>query len=304
MSATKMLFAGTIFTLFTGCSMLHKLTTSENDLFKEESANRIKKYHLTSSIKTDYLDSLLYAESKIHSDSDAILALQEIKDSVKKNLKIDSIYSASDAITTLQTIDQIIVDMGYDYEGGFSVSKGIINKKIDCDIRTMIYLSIAKDNNLPISGVLYPDHMNLVWQLDNNNYFRWETSGTVINESRLNEEFDKLSPGEGRSLTEKELDAYVMWQIGNSITEKIFESKSKNDICFMYKSLVSAAVCYTKAHELFPEYVRFTLSLAMNSFYRGNAGLANKYLDEALTIDPENSLSKDLKDAINMNYSQ
>ncbi len=92
------------------------------------------------------------------------------------NIESQANYTHHEAIEILQKIDDLIKNRRTrqaTYHGSFAmcIRFGIF----DCDINSLLYLSIAEYLDLPIRPILMPSHLAVVWQNPNDTIY-WETT--------------------------------------------------------------------------------------------------------------------------------
>lgn len=160
----------------------HKLLKQEEDIIDVDGT---MKEHFDNGYKT--LDSLIS------------IATERIK--TPKN-------SRSNAVVVLKKIDKILFEAGYVMFGSVRyLNEGLVGKKLtdekfswftdnmppkyrkrhrrakrkpsyffaDCDVSSLIYLSIGEVLELPLNAVLLPTHMFIRWQLESGESINWET---------------------------------------------------------------------------------------------------------------------------------
>lgn len=101
--------------------------------------------------------------------------LDEIIDEAKEKITEKPDYTKKEAIAILKTIDKIIDGKGFAKEENLLLNKGLKDKKLDCDNRTIVYLAIADILNLPLKAVNAPRHAFVRWHSGEDKYFNWET---------------------------------------------------------------------------------------------------------------------------------
>lgn len=101
--------------------------------------------------------------------------LDSILTEASQKITLQDVYTPSQAKTILKTIYQILQKhqiRSSSYHGAFSMCLrfGIF----DCDINTLLYLTIAEQFDLPIKAILMPSHIMVVWQNEKRSIY-WET---------------------------------------------------------------------------------------------------------------------------------
>ena len=96
---------------------------------------------------------------------------------VKENITLKNTYSYSEAREIMNTIGTILKknNFVYDKQHIDIFSTTIINKAMDCDIISYLYVTIGDKLNLPIYMVHYPRHAALQWN-DSGISFYWEAT--------------------------------------------------------------------------------------------------------------------------------
>jgi len=139
-------------------------------------------------------------------------------------------YSRKDALEILQTIDYAIRRMRtqqVEYESSFSTC--IRYRIFDCDINSLLYLTIAEHLELPIYGLVLPTHMLVLWK-DKEQEIYWETTeGRVRSKEFYLEKYaiEALQSGKNMilsPLSKKDLLAVISFNMGKAYADKdIFE---------------------------------------------------------------------------------
>lgn len=96
--------------------------------------------------------------------------------SLQSLIGLQSDYSPQEALNILQTIDIAIRQrrtQQVTYESAFSTC--LRYGLFDCDINSLLYLSVAEHLQLPIYGLMLPNHMLVLWR-DGTNQIYWETT--------------------------------------------------------------------------------------------------------------------------------
>jgi tetratricopeptide (TPR) repeat protein len=84
----------------------------------------------------------------------------KVRDKVTEQLK-----NKESPIVKLKTMYKVMGEL-FEVSGkepSLLMSEGLVKKKLDCDLACGIYLSIARELKLPLSGVFLPSHTILVW---------------------------------------------------------------------------------------------------------------------------------------------
>ena len=139
-------------------------------------------------------------------------------------------YSKKEALEILQTIDYAIRRMRtqqLEYESSFSTC--IRYRIFDCDINSLLYLTIGEHLGLPIYGLVLPKHMLVLWK-DEGQEIYWETTeGQVRSKEFYLEKYGIEDQQSGKnmllsSLTKKDLLAVISFNMGKAYADKgIFE---------------------------------------------------------------------------------
>ncbi len=90
--------------------------------------------------------------------------LEEIVATAKRGIPQKTTYTQIEALAHLQYISKIITHhqkLNRTYHGAFSMC--LQYRLFDCDINTLIYLTIAQELNLPLYAILMPSHIAIVW---------------------------------------------------------------------------------------------------------------------------------------------
>ncbi|MCK4905650.1 tetratricopeptide repeat protein [bacterium] len=70
-------------------------------------------------------------------------------------------------------------------EPSLLMSEGLAKRKLDCDLTCGVYLSIARELNLPFYGALVPSHAILTWRVGQSFLYFDTISGDITNASSL-----------------------------------------------------------------------------------------------------------------------
>ncbi|MGB1242990.1 MAG: transglutaminase family protein, partial [Chitinophagales bacterium] len=139
-------------------------------------------------------------------------------------------YSQTEALEILQTIDYAVRRMRQqqlEYESSFSTC--IRYRIFDCDINSLLYLTIAEHMGLPIYGLVLPKHMLVLWK-DKEQEIYWETTeGQVRSKEFYLKKYAIEAQQSGKNmilnpLTKRDLLAVVSFNMGKAYSDKdIFE---------------------------------------------------------------------------------
>lgn len=92
------------------------------------------------------------------------------------DVKSDKIVQRSQALEFLQAVGRYI-ERHYIYQNRTSLGRGLIHGVLDCDLRVLLYLSIAAELGLEnFYFVLAPGHSLVAWQQDDAAPLLWETT--------------------------------------------------------------------------------------------------------------------------------
>jgi antitoxin component YwqK of YwqJK toxin-antitoxin module len=152
-----------------------KLISSKNYL-KKDLENIVNKYKNNKSKGLAYY--WLDLERQYGFDTkDAKKILDNLVSKVKSNITIQKSYTQYQAKDIMNTIGNIIKNEGIIYDTSHIdiFSKTLVNRAMDCDLVSMLYVTIGDRLNLPIYAVFYPGHMALKWK-DNHTSFLWEAT--------------------------------------------------------------------------------------------------------------------------------
>lgn len=139
-------------------------------------------------------------------------------------------YSDTEALQILKTIDYAIRrnrQQQMEYESAFSTC--IRYRIFDCDINTLLYLTIAEHLQLPIYGMILPNHAFVVWK-DQYTEIYWETTEGIARSREFYLQKYKLEASQVgqnmflKPLTQRDLWAVICFNIGKAYADKdIFE---------------------------------------------------------------------------------
>lgn len=141
-------------------------------------------------------------------------------------------YSKREALQILKTIHQEIWKYNKDllsYNSSFSMC--LRYQIFDCDIMSLLYLTIADHFKLPLHPIYMPNHLLVLWEDDQNKIY-WETTEGKIKSQKfyLNKiKFKKSQIGEGlilKKLNRKQITALVHYNIALAQANKGYYTKS------------------------------------------------------------------------------
>jgi tetratricopeptide (TPR) repeat protein len=186
----------------------------------------------------------------------------------------------NEVIRIFKTMNTVIKSYGITYGVESLLSTGLRNKKLDCDLLSYVYLSVADAIGLPIYGMNAPRHFFVMWD-DGTTQVLWETtSGSAQDKDYyINLEFkgrvNSKSLDEGvylRKLTRKESYSSALTTIARAM------ASSNRD--------KSALPIYNTAIEYNPKNV-IALTNRGNCLQRlGNNTSALEDHNKALRLDP------------------
>lgn len=161
--------------------------------------------------KKGLFNSLIEIEEKNgYQVDEAKSILKNIIQEVKNNITIKNSYSRSEAISILNEISYILrrkFGITYDDDHIDVLSQTLVNREMDCDIISMLYVTIGDHLDLPLALALYPEHGSVIWADDSYSIY-WEAA------TRSNIPH-----------TETSLRYYQNWFYGNPYKEDIINSK-------------------------------------------------------------------------------
>ena len=241
-------------------------------------------------------------------------AIQKLEDLIATaNNKLSSIEntdSRENAKYILTTIGNAITDAGFSNEKEFLLSEGLNKKRLDCDLRTQIYLEIARPKGLDIYAAFAPHHMFLICKINNDIDLFWET---LTNSEKTREYYIKqytiseIAINNGvylQPLSAAQILAHQIAAIGNTYA---FVGDSKNAIRYLDKALelnpknivvrCNRGLLLEKPEEKYEEALQdFNIVIALDpyeieaKFHRATTLLYLKRIDEGLKADKEAKL--------------
>lgn len=141
-------------------------------------------------------------------------------------------YTKPEAVALLQRIHRVLAAYGIQYASETLFSTGLHEHRLDCDLLSYVYLTVADVLHLPIYGMQAPRHFLVMWD-DGNTTLLWEAT----NGRAENRDYYINSPTKGRivrssleqgvylrKLSRDESLAVAMVSIGRNLYEK-----KKND---------------------------------------------------------------------------
>lgn len=191
----------------------------------------------------------------------------------------------NEVIRIFKTMNTVIKSYGINYGVESLFSTGLRNKRLDCDLLSYLYLSVADAIGLPIYGMNAPRHFFVMWD-DGTTQVLWETtSGSAQDKDYyINLEYKgriaSTSLNDGvylRRLTRKESLSSAMTTIGRALAG----NNRDNDALSVY----STAVEYNPKNVI-------ALTNHGNCLQRlGNYNQALEDQNKALKLDPNYALA-------------
>jgi len=181
-------------------------------------------------------------------------------------------------VEIFQSIHNIIQENGYETSArGTILSEGLARTKmLDCSDRTIIYLAVAEQLNLPIVAMKAPNHIFVAWKSQNYT-LHWETrTGRLVNEQYYIQYYkiDPISVKKGvylAPMTNQQVLAVVRLEVGVRLQERGYRQK--------------ALEYYNRAIDEDPQLVEAYVNRA-TIFENTNLDLARNELFKALDLDP------------------
>ncbi|MGV8162267.1 MAG: tetratricopeptide repeat protein [Candidatus Nanoarchaeia archaeon] len=219
----------------------------------------------------------------------------------KKSIPKQTSFTKEEAISTLTKIDSIIDSKGFKYGQVMSISDGLKEKRLDCQNKTLIYYSLAKELDLPVSISIIPNHVFVRWILTDTSHINWEPSTSSINKIRTDEFYAKLKNIPCDFVANKiYLKSLNREQINDLVWERFFEQKNSQE-----KQIETEFFHYSKKnHDLktFTEIAKnnrkiknlnplSAYNLGVDNLSTANYAKALILFDRAIELDPAFSLS-------------
>ncbi len=236
-------------------------------------------------------------EKKSWTPQEAYKILDEIIKEAKNKIQYKPSYSEEEIEHIFETVDSILKEKWFENEWGSLLGQGLVEKRLDCDRYSFIYLAIAEEMNLPMRAVYVPSHMFVRWDetKENSNYetdknwnikernINWETmlSKTITDEKYV-ERYDiselNLGGKENNymdSLNKKQTQAFSYQAAGNAFARADKDAKAIN--------------MYGKAIELNP-HICITYSNKASLLEGKKIAKALSLYNKAIDINPNNSV--------------
>ena len=126
-----------------------------------------------------------------------------------------------EAVERLREIYFFIKKEGFSYQPQKHLRDGIKERKIDCDLYSILYESIAEKKGFPIEVLMTPNHSIVRWKLNDGKYITWETtSGYEYPEGKLLESMNDYEIMNGLKPCKEEdimpitsKEAYIDWML-------------------------------------------------------------------------------------------
>lgn len=114
-------------------------------------------------------------ENEMPAGDDARAVLDELVTASLAAITPKENYTRSEALGVLNAIHRTIGKNGIEYESQVLFSTGLRTRKLDCDLLSYVYLTVADVLRLPLYGIQSPRHFFLLWD-DGTNVMYWETT--------------------------------------------------------------------------------------------------------------------------------
>lgn len=223
----------------------------------------------------------------------------------------NDIQNLNTALSLLGGINEIIISNGFEIvnndilttENTLLLSQSLEQKKLDCDILSIIYISIGQRYQLPIYGVLVESHMLITWNDGNDLIFyfepltglKYETVtfllGTIDFFKRL--KYDEIIPVYYTAIAnyyiDKEMYSSSLEYAQKSIVE--FEDyygayQMKGLTLYFMGDFVNSILEYKRAIELNPVSYRLYHNIACVYDEIGNQDSAICFYEKSLSLNP------------------
>lgn len=181
-----------------------------------------RKHNTTAAWKLD-MEADIYEVKQIHYD-----IIDDIIDNVRENINKEMKYWLNDteknrAYFALATVNFYL--QKYNYNQGHLLSQGLDKKELDCDLYSVVYISVGEALNLPIVGV----HVDTESHDSNHVFVRWVKDGeTVLN-------WETTS---GRRITDNELEEWLCPNVECKYTDLIRDNW-KGQLALAYQSAIN-----------------------------------------------------------------
>ena len=216
--------------------------------------------------------------------------LDTLIEEARRAIQVKGAYTREDAVGILRTIDSILQNSGFErrdtngvIDGYHLFHEGLGSKKIDCDNRSFIYLSIAEALRLPLAAVHAPEHLFLRFMLDDGSCINWETTSAAVRsdgyyKSWLNIADAAIENGVFlKNLTRDGVIASAYNDRGNAWADKGNVDKGIAD--------------FNEAIRLYPNYAAAYNNRGNAWYNKGNLDEAIADFNEAIRLDPNNAVA-------------
>src|SRR3989344_4526591 len=180
-------------------------------------------------------DAVLAMESCLGATDDDRRIFENILQKGKSRIVPKERYSLDEARTVFQTIHEIITEEGYTCQDQDLLFQGLRMKKIDCDMRSLIYLSMGDMLKLPIRGVTMPYHMFVRFKCDDGSSVNWETTrGISLNDEYYLKELSQQI-NQGRVKNKLSPLAPEQWVLKEYTSEEMIHERTERTISESFK---------------------------------------------------------------------
>ncbi|MGD9125225.1 MAG: tetratricopeptide repeat protein [Desulfarculaceae bacterium] len=229
--------------------------------------------------------------------------VDDILDEAVQEIQGHSLSSKEDAVFVLEIIHHVL-GSSFSYRRNQLLNQGLKQNKLDCDLLTILYLSVAQKMNLPLKAVVVPRHSFIRWELGPGDYLNWETtSGSLVSDSHFlrglhldTQENYYFAPNFSmrvgvskgafmRSLEPQEFMALPHLNLASEYLRRM--GAQKNGPAQRLNYLQKATSHYHQAAKLDPRRPEAYFGLALAQKIAGRLGAAIASLNRAIELNPE-----------------
>ncbi len=237
-----------------------------------------------------FSDWVLASTRKMSRVEDGYRILGELRIAARERLR--SLYTSPSEtglqLESLELIHDLLNERGFTYKdyqaqstrmlGHHTLSFGLARKELDCSMYTVVYLAIAEDLGLPLSGISMPEHLAVRWAHADGTYTNWETTVGKV----ATDEFYRR----WKSLDETQTDPGVYLR-SLSKAEVLATAFGEKALLLLNRGAVPAAQvaaqCAVQLAPLSPDNQNLRGLVARKC---GDLSLAMASFEKAITLDP------------------
>ena len=194
------------------------------------------------------------AERSLGATTNDIILLEEFLSDAQSRIQKPRPQSHEYAVATLRKIDEMLKQHCFfpTKEGADLLSQALRTRKVDCDLYTSLYMSIAQRCSLPLVAVECPEHMFVRWKFPDGKYINWETTQGLITEE---EDYKKYLYRVGAPLGRHPAMPYIRFQEFSPDAYAAWIAVTRYDYCSHLLPRIQRPALKEEVHTLLVKYL-------------------------------------------------